>query len=321
MKNALFSNRSIVAPISFGIGLFLLLTVLVNPIYVFASSNPQIDIPFSAERSASLNNWFSDYFSVLENDTNVSSLLSDSDYIFVPIDLDYYGSNYDDWSWWWITIIVIPVDEFSDPVSDNLFTSALSPTIVSDKDCYIFKLWIDDMGNYNPNIQDFDIYYYPSDRYIFGSHNSQSIANIYDFVNSYPVYWQKNFYSTNDTLILNYSSGSISVEGHAVAPSFETSGHSGSGVGGSEFLGTFADFGHAVANSTMPNSPTYNSFNFNVYNPPSFDDSTILDALSSIADILIYTGNFLVSNILGAISTLMSNIQIAIGYIGDLQQK
>lgn len=266
-----------------------------------------LDFPFTLIHSANLNNYFSDNSYAIENDVNTAPLFSDSDYVFIPIDLDYYGS-WDDWDWYWITIVAVPIDTFNNPPSEHLVSSPITANLVSGKDAYIFKLWIDVNGNYLSHVEDF----YPvdvSEREFFGSHNTTTFSN-YTFTSGYPVSWYKDYYSLNNTLILEYSGGG-SVVGSLVAPF-------GADATNSDFLGANADFGASVSQATMPNSPTYNTYNFTTYNPPTFDDSSILDSLSSIYDILVYTAEYLATNIGNAIETLGDNIQIAIEYIGDL---
>lgn len=136
----------------------------------------------------------------------------------------------------------------------------------------------------------------------YGFSNSDSI----NFLGSYaqPIFLNGGSYNWGEFPVLYVYIESVVITGHATAPTFG----GGSGVNGSDFLGTGADFGASLSQATMPQAPTYNTFNFSTFNPPTFDDSSILDALDSIAQILIYTGNYLVSNILGAFSTLMGNI-------------
>lgn len=137
--------------------------------------------------------------------------------------------------------------------------------------------------------------------------NSTSVTTNYgSYLPRYPFYYNgEPIESGNDKVVLIANAiGPVPIEGHATAPTFG----GGSGVNGSDFLGNGADFGASLSQATMPQAPTYNTFNFGTFNPPSFDDSSILDALDSIAQILIYTGNYIVSNILGAFSTLMGNI-------------
>ena len=317
MKKTLTAFNTKVPTVIKAVGVLLLLTILVNPLYTFASSNPQIDIPFSLQDGANYNSWFYDNVSILESDSNVGPLLSDSDYVFVPIDLSYYG-YWDDWSWWWISILALPIDDFDNPISDNLFTSPLYPDFVSGKNCYFFNLWIDDRGNYLSHVEDFQIYSYPNDRYIFGQHTSDNIADLYVYVSSYPVYWQKNVYSSNDTLILQFSNGGNIISGSSVAPSFETSGHSGNGVGGSQFLGNGADFGASISQAIMPSQPTINNYTWNTYTPPTVDTSTLETLLKSLIDIVKYNAAYITDGIKGTLETIIANIQAYGNYVGSI---
>ena len=144
--------------------------------------------------------------------------------------------------------------------------------------------------------------------------NSTSVSTDYgSYLPRYPFYYNGEPIEdiNGNVLLIANAIGPVPIEGHATAPTFG----GGSGVNGSDFLGSGADFGASLSQATMPQSPTYNTFNFGTFSPPTFDDSSILDALDSIAQILIYTGNYIVTNILGAFSTLMGNIVLIGEYI------
>lgn len=268
------------------------------------------DFPFTLQHSANLNTWFSDYAFALEDDTYTAPLFSDTDYVFVPIDLNDYG-YFDDWHWYWITFVAIPVDTFSNPSSDKLINSPITANYISGKNAYYFNLWIETNNNYYPHVEDFQ-QYNVSDRQYFGAHNTQTFQN-YVFTSGYPVSWYHDIYSTNDTLILEYSNGGSLVVGTSVAPF-------GADAGQSDFLGANADFGASVSQATMPTAPTYNTYNFTTYNPPSFDNSSITDALSSIFDILEYMAQYLTENISGAINNITNNIQALGQYLSGVLQ-
>ena len=147
---------------------------------------------------------------------------------------------------------------------------------------------------------------------LFG--NSTSVeTSLGSYLPRYPFYYNGDpIESGNGKIVLIANAiGNDPIEGHATSPTFG----GGSGVNGSDFLGSGADFGASLSQATMPQAPTYNTFNFGTFSPPTFDDSSILDALDSIAQILIYTGNYIVTNILGAFSTLMGNIVLIGEYI------
>lgn len=268
-----------------------------------------LDFPLTLQHSANLNNFFSDNAYAIENDTNTSTLFNDEDYVFIPIDLDYYGA-WDDWDWYWITIVAVPVNTFNNPTSEHVIYSPITANLVNGKDAYIFKLWIDVNGNYLSHIEDF----YPydvSEREFFGAHNTTTFAQ-YTFTSSYPVSWYKDIYSLNNTLILDYSS-STTITGSATAPNF------GAGAGnGSDFLGANADFGASVSQATKPTAPTITNYTWNTYNAPSVDTSTLETLIQSLIDIVKYNTTYIVGGITGLIENLLTNIQNMFNYIGAL---
>lgn len=302
MKNALFSNRSIVAPISFGIGLFLLLTVLVNPITVFASSGSSFEIPYNVSEMATYN------LIMLEDpylDQAITYALSnnfiDSDDALLVYTNDGFYSN----KLFQYIFIVNPYCE--ENVIDNFDFSSSPITFKSDQE--IFTVIV----HYSSGASG------SSTQHLYQASlmgTSQSVTTSRgSYLPRYPFYYNGDpIMSANGKVVLIANGTGSLATGSAVAPSFGA----GAGVGGSDFLGSGADFGASISSSTLPSSPTYNTYNFTTYNPPSFDDSSVLDALSSIYDILIYTGEYLVTNIAGAIKTLGDNIVILGNYIGDL---
>lgn len=270
----------------------------------------ELDFPLTLQHSANLNNYFNDNAYAIENDTNTSSLFSDDDYIFIPIDLDYYGA-WEDWDWYWITIVAVPIESFNNPGSEHIQNSPITANLVNGKDSYIFNLWIDVNGNYLSHIEDF----YPydvSEREFFGAHNTTTFAQ-YTFTSSYPISWYKDIYSLNNTLILDYSSSTV-ITGSATAPNFGA----GAGVGGSDFLGPSADFGASVSQATKPTVPTITNYTWNTYTAPSVDTSTLETLIQSLIDIVKYNTTYLVEGITGLISNLISNINNLFAYIGAL---
>ena len=268
-----------------------------------------LDFPLTLQHASNLNNYFSDNAYAIENDTNTSSLFSDDDYVFIPVDLDYYGA-WDDWDWYWVTIVAVPIDTFSNPQSEHLINGNITANLVNGKGAYIFNLWIDVNGNYLSHIEEF----YPYDvsqREFFGAHNTTTFAQ-YTFTSSYPVSWYKDIYSTNNTLILDYSSSTV-ITGSATAPNF------GAGAGnGSDFLGANADFGASVSQATKPTAPTITNYIWNTYTAPSVDTSTLETLIQSLIEIVKYNTTYIVGGITGLIENLLTNIQNMFAYIGAL---
>lgn len=64
-----------------------------------------------------------------------------------------------------------------------------------------------------------------------------------------------------------------------------------------------------------PTSPTITTYTPSTYNPPSFDNSSTTNALESIYDIIVYNGEYIISNVTGAIDNLTNNIKNYFEYI------
>ena len=299
MKNALFQNKFHFFSVRFVTGLFLLLTVLVNPIHVFAVSSSSTIIPYNVSEYSSYNLIMMDHlddairiYSEKYPDRSYDSML-----VFTTDGYTYYGS----FQYFFIL----------DPYIDTNYSSDLdflTNSITVKSDTRIDSIIVKSDGTFDGS------QWGGNDASILGNSSSVSTA-VGSYLPRYPFYYNGAPIedSDGDIIIIANGNGSL-VTGSAVAPSFGA----GAGVGGSDFLGSGADFGASLSNSTLPSSPTYNTYNFTTYNPPSFDSSSVLDALSSIYDILIYSGEYLVTNIAGAIKTLGDNIVILGNYIGDL---
>ena len=297
MKNALFQNKRQYAPVSFVTGLFLLLTVLVNPLIVHADSVEPKYLPYDYS-------W--NYYALSDGQINTMLNMASS-YIDISSDnliIFWYEIGNNTWLYEFCVAIVDDVQYPNGKNYDSVNLTAESVTLHFSSSYIGFTDFnnIHDPGNQN---------YSPSSFNFFGS-NSQLVetSNIISY-KGMPLYGTVEL---NNKIIIGVPQGQD--VGSAVAPSFGA----GAGVGGSDFLGSGADFGASLSQATMPSAPTYNTYNFTTFNPPSFDDSSVLDALQSIADILLYLASYLSQNISGAINNLGDNIQALGEYIGDLLQ-
>ena len=77
--------------------------------------------------------------------------------------------------------------------------------------------------------------------------------------------------------------------------------------------------GHVRPDHVPPNV-TYNTYNWTTYNPPSFDDSGIIEVIKSEIQVINYLMGWLKDNIHGEFSTLLSNLKDFINYIGATLQ-
>ena len=89
--------------------------------------------------------------------------------------------------------------------------------------------------------------------------------------------------------------------GHAVPPDFDG-------------LDPVFNTGHSKP-SSVPQFRGWSNYTWSNYTPPTFDDSSVVNAIESVGDIIEYTGEYLVNNIGGAINNLGSNIK---GFFEDL---
>lgn len=159
-------------------------------------------------------------------------------------------------------------------------------------------------------------------RRFFGDSTPINVTNNFfniDFNRNYPVYCNANFYTSFDggvstVQFLSIDTAPTPIEGHATAPEFGN----GSGVGGSDFLGSGADFGASVSQATKPNAPTITNYTWNTYNAPTVDTSTLETLIQSLIDIVKYNTTYIVTGITGLIENLLTNIQNLFTYIGAL---
>ena len=274
-------------------------------------------LPFYFASVNNFNTWLNQ--SIINSIDAYGLPIYDDDYVLICTDYQAYGieGSYDIYRGWFY---LSPINSFSDTTNyDDWYTHSLNYSLISSKPSYFFGVHYDIHGGFTPIV--FNVSEASSPRVsLFGYapttvtrfDNSEVIFTAY-----VPCYFNKDFTDDYNNIVLYFDGSSNSggvVTGSTVAPSFGA----GAGTGGSDFLGTGADFGASISQATMPNAPTYNTYNFTTFNPPSFDDSSILDALKSIADILQYLGSYLTQNITGALNNITSNIQALGQYIGGL---
>lgn len=243
------------------------------------------------------------YYALSDGEINTMLNMASS-YIDITSDnliIYWYEIGNDSWLYEFCVAIVDDVQYPNGKNYDNVNLTSESVTLYFSSSYIGFT----DFHNINEHANQS---YAPTSRNFFGS-NSQLVQTS-DLI----TYKGMPLYGTvelNGKLIIGVPQGQV--VGSVVAPF-------GADASQSDFLGTGADFGASISQATMPTAPTYNTYNFTTFNPPSFDDSSVLDALQSIADILQYLASYLSQNITGAINNLGDNIQALGQYIGDLLQ-
>ena len=149
---------------------------------------------------------------------------------------------------------------------------------------------------------------------LFGTSSSVS-TSLGSFLPRYPFYYNgEPILSANGKVVLIANGNSSLVTGSATAPTFGA----GAGTGGSDFLGSGADFGASLSQAIKPSPPTLTSYTWNTYNAPPVDTSTLESLIQSLIDIVKYNATYITEGITGLISNLLSNIQSLFNYIGGL---
>ena len=308
MKNALFSNRSIVAPISFGIGLFLLLTILVNPLIVHAESYDNT-LPYYFNSVDDFNSWLNQ--SIIDSIDSYGLPVYDPNYVLIPVDYEPYGyeGNYIIYrGWFYLT----PISSFVDSSNNSDWYNHSLSYNLSNETSYYFGVHYDIFGGFTPIVFNVSTASSPlgtlfgySPRTITRMDNSEVTFTAYA-----PAYFNNDISDISGNIVL-YFDGSSSdptyVTGHAVPPDPTTS-----------FLGNNADFGASISSSTFPNVPTISHYNPNTYNPPSVDNTNLESLVESLIDIIQYNLTYIVNSIQGFVTSIITTIQEYGKYVGSI---
>lgn len=132
--------------------------------------------------------------------------------------------------------------------------------------------------------------------------------NSYGYTPLYPYYLKSGseFYFNGDKLVFaNGEPSPFHPAGHATPPD--------------PFNNPLTSNNHTLPRE-VPQAPTYNNYTWNTYNPPAFDDTSIIDAIKSLGDKIEYTYVYLKDGIHGEIYTLTGNIKAYFEYIGETIQ-
>lgn len=294
MKNALFQNKKQLAPVRFVTGLFLILTILVNPLTVFAESSSEYSIPYNVSNHSVMNSAMLDnvdlaiqYYNSINNNPSYDSILVWSTDGIIN---GYYAYIY--------TIMVDPYCTENYPSNYDFSTNKVRLK----SDSQITNIYIS----------------YSSLQHT----GTTTIGTVYDLLGvpqtinytvgdctvNYPFYYSGDpiLDSDGDELIVNRTS-SIIIQGHATEPNPTTS-----------FLGNNADFGASISSYTFPSVPTVSHYNPNTYNPPSIDNSSVTSLLESIIDLIQYNLTYIVNSIQGFVSSIITTIESYGQYVGSI---
>lgn len=145
-----------------------------------------------------------------------------------------------------------------------------------------------------------------SDYFVNVMQNNTEFLNLnygWNYISNFKLYTNNNV--TTQKLILNYGAGPVIQTGHATPPD--------------EFDNPLTSNNQTLPRE-VPQAPTYNSYTWNTYNPPAFDNSSVLNAIESLGDKIEYAYIYLKDGIHGEIYTLTGNIKAYFEYIGETIQ-
>lgn len=137
--------------------------------------------------------------------------------------------------------------------------------------------------------------------YSFSDSISSSYSTSQDYISNFVLYTNS---TSNRGIVLHYGDSEIK-EGEARKPFFNHNPE------------------YAINDTPptqVPTTPNINNYTWNTYNPPAFDNSSVLNALESLGDKIEYNYVYLKDGLHGEIYTLNGNIKAYFEYIGETIQ-
>lgn len=232
----------------------------------------------------------------IDNDNYVLMYSDHSPYTQWP----QYNNQYDVTYYFFL----LPIEEFNSVSSGyNFYYNNLGVTLTSNSYYYYIGVTCDLTSSFDiiavrtPSYTPYSTSLYNSG--MFGHIPSVDSVSGFTFTPFSPVYFSKDFYSINDVLVLDYIEQSfVHPEGHATPPD--------------PFDDVVVPSGH-----TLPHQvPTLTINNYSWTTAPSPDLSTLENTAESIYNYLSWLG----SNLIGALSNIVTNIQNVGQFIGQTLQ-
>lgn len=266
-------------------------------------------LPFTYAGIENYNSWLTDDF--LDYVTSNPNLpFDDDDYVLVYVDNGFIGRHDSIYYTFNFYFYLVPITNFSNAANDfNIFQNSLSYTVDQNKIVYYVSVSCDYVTSSS------DPVYFNSVSYItnpssfnpsmFGyvsvtDHSILTQEFTYDFTSYVPVYFVKDFYSSNNNLVLKFTTGNPVIDvGVAIIPPAAITPVYPSGF-------------------SSPNQvpPTYNPSDYQWTTPPTFDGSSVENALGSIMNLIGWLSN----NLKEEFKNLSDNLEGFFKYIGDTIQ-
>lgn len=263
-------------------------------------------LPYKFEYIDDLNNWLlaygcgEDIFASIE----ASNLpINDENYVLVYKDIGYYA-NEGNYRIYRAFFDLVPVTDFSTSTS-NIFSDVAFMNFDNTKNSYSFFVHFDLYGGFTPIVADLQTNPNNINHQLFG-HATQNTSFVdgytYTTTTRVPVYFSKNFFYNNNTLVLEYEPIFVHPSGHATEP-----------INDSENFINGLD-GHPIP---KPSQPTMSTYTPPTYTPPTIDTTNAETLLKSVFDIISYGFTYVVTVIIGVVSNLINNFVDLFNYLVD----
>lgn len=265
-----------------------LLIIFTSPVEAATSQN---QLPFKFDQVDNYNDWITQ--DIIDSIEDYGLPIYDDDYVLTVLDFNYYAQegNYKIYRGWFA---LIPIDKFANTSpNQDFYNTALSYTKVTGLNSYFFGVHFDYFGGFTP------IVFSVNDNYSdIGSLFGHSPSNItiegypYIFTSYVPAYFNQNFYSNNDNLVLEFNDVPIVDQGHATPPDL-TSDNIGS------------------------DKPDIDDYIPTLPNKPSIDNSSLESLVESLIDLLDWQFSYLTGVLKGLIKYLGDTITYSLQKVID----
>lgn len=263
-------------------------------------------LPYKFEYIDDLNNWLlaydcgEDIFASIQ----ASNLpIDDENYVLIYKDIGFYA-NEGNYRIYRAFFDLVPLDDFS-TLSSDIFTDVAFMSFDNSKNSYSFFVHFDLYGGFTPIVADIQTNPNGINHQLFGSATTNIVfadGNTYKSIARVPVYFSKNFFYNDNTIVLEWE------------PVFEhPSGHATEPINDSDNFINGLD-GHPIP---KPSQPTMSSYTAPSYTPPTIDATNAETLLESVFDTITYGFSYVVTVIIGVVSNLINNFVDLFNYLVD----
>ncbi|MEM1804680.1 MAG: hypothetical protein QW307_03620 [Thermoplasmata archaeon] len=269
------------------------------------AATSQNQLPFKFDQVDNYNDWITQ--DIIDSIENYGLPIYDEDYVLNVIDFAFYGveGNYNIYRGWFS---LIPVNKFANTsVNQDFYNTSVSYSKVNGLNSYYFGVHFDINGGFTPIVFNVNSNYNDLGSLFGHSPNSVTIlGEPYVFTSYVPAYFNKNFYSNNDNVVLEFNDVPIVDQGHATPPDL-----TGDNIGSDK-----PDIDDYIP--TQPTAPTFDNSSLesmveSLYNWLKWEynaiTSTLKGLINYVGDTITYSIQKVIDNIKNAIQNFYDNMK------------